>query len=148
MLSCVHVDMTYTLSTLLSVILFLMIRRPPGSTRTDTLFPYTTLFRSDAAARTWSTDHPSWPHERSSPGTYAPRFHPRIPRSDCHHNLLPHRCPHHWGVRSKPKRRESNKYLHPPWPGRYTRIRYDSFPRFLPCSPQPQSRLYLPPPQQ
>src|SRR3546814_19453492 len=26
---------------------FLMIRRPPRSTRTDTLFPYTTLFRSD-----------------------------------------------------------------------------------------------------
>src|SRR3546814_16892379 len=25
---------------------FLMIRRPPISTRTDTLFPYTTLFRS------------------------------------------------------------------------------------------------------
>src|SRR3546814_9113559 len=25
---------------------FLMIRRPPKSTRTDTLFPYTTLFRS------------------------------------------------------------------------------------------------------
>src|SRR3546814_15567595 len=25
---------------------FLMIRRPPGSTRTDTLLPYTTLFRS------------------------------------------------------------------------------------------------------
>src|SRR3546814_15277693 len=37
---------------LLSIILisllffFLMIRRPPRSTRTDTLFPYTTLFRS------------------------------------------------------------------------------------------------------
>src|SRR3546814_1660330 len=28
---------------------FLMIRRPPRSTRTDTLFPYTTLFRSDDA---------------------------------------------------------------------------------------------------
>src|SRR3546814_16787719 len=27
--------------------LFLMILRPPRSTRTDTLFPYTTLFRSD-----------------------------------------------------------------------------------------------------
>src|SRR3546814_17296072 len=27
---------------------FLMIRRPPSSTRTDTLFPYTTLFRSAA----------------------------------------------------------------------------------------------------
>src|SRR3546814_4011978 len=28
------------------VVFFLMIRRPPRSTRTDTLFPYTTLFRS------------------------------------------------------------------------------------------------------
>src|SRR3546814_7479952 len=28
------------------LIIFLMIRRPPRSTRTDTLFPYTTLFRS------------------------------------------------------------------------------------------------------
>src|SRR3546814_19644993 len=30
----------------LSFLFFLMIRRPPRSTRTDTLFPYTTLFRS------------------------------------------------------------------------------------------------------
>src|SRR3546814_11604963 len=29
---------------------FLMIRRPPRSTRTDTLFPYTTLFRSKGFA--------------------------------------------------------------------------------------------------
>src|SRR3546814_3715645 len=29
---------------------FLMIRRPPRSTRTDTLFPYTTLFRSPPGA--------------------------------------------------------------------------------------------------
>src|SRR3546814_13977789 len=29
---------------------FLMIRRPPRSTRTDTLFPYTTLFRSNSLA--------------------------------------------------------------------------------------------------
>src|SRR3546814_12499903 len=29
---------------------FLMIRRPPQSTRTDTLVPYTTLFRSHSAA--------------------------------------------------------------------------------------------------
>src|SRR3546814_2193655 len=35
---CGHV--TYDVS------LFFMIRRPPRSTRTDTLFPYTTLFRS------------------------------------------------------------------------------------------------------
>src|SRR3546814_9496651 len=34
---------------------FLSIRRPPRSTRTDTLFPYTTLFRSafNPAARRW-----------------------------------------------------------------------------------------------
>src|SRR3546814_18043717 len=34
--------------SLVNVIMFffLMIRRPPRSTRTDTLFPYTTLFRS------------------------------------------------------------------------------------------------------
>src|SRR3546814_12673152 len=33
---------------MLLLFFFLMIRRPPRSTRTDTLFPYTTLFRSDA----------------------------------------------------------------------------------------------------
>src|SRR3546814_805399 len=33
---------------------FLMIRRPPRSTRTDTLFPYTTLFRSDY--QVWKID--------------------------------------------------------------------------------------------
>src|SRR3546814_1199678 len=30
---------------------FLIIRRPPRPTRTDTLFPYTTLFRSNDGAR-------------------------------------------------------------------------------------------------
>src|SRR3546814_9882890 len=34
-----------------AVFFFLMIRRPPRSTRTDTLFPYTTLFRAADAAR-------------------------------------------------------------------------------------------------
>src|SRR3546814_5468843 len=33
-----------------------MIRRPPRSTRTDTLFPYTTLFRSAAAPTSPSID--------------------------------------------------------------------------------------------
>src|SRR3546814_4549712 len=32
------------------LLFFLMIRRPPRSTRTDTLFPYTTLFRSQSSA--------------------------------------------------------------------------------------------------
>src|SRR3546814_5938271 len=30
-----------------------MIRRPPRSTRTDTLLPYTTLFRSTGTAKAW-----------------------------------------------------------------------------------------------
>src|SRR3546814_5224224 len=34
-----------------------MIRRPPRSTRTDTLFPYTTLFRSDVHAHQLVTEH-------------------------------------------------------------------------------------------
>src|SRR3546814_6517855 len=34
-----------------SLFFFVMIRRPPRSTRTDTLFPYTTLFRSDRQHR-------------------------------------------------------------------------------------------------
>src|SRR3546814_10200075 len=40
-----------------------MIRRPPRSTRTDTLFPYTTLFRSGAARR-----HPARADERGDYG--------------------------------------------------------------------------------
>src|SRR3546814_19259339 len=36
------------MSVVLSSLFFLVIRRPPRSTRTDTLFPYTTLFRSNA----------------------------------------------------------------------------------------------------
>src|SRR3546814_16745241 len=31
------------------IVVFLMLRRPSRSTRTDTLFPYTTLFRADTA---------------------------------------------------------------------------------------------------
>src|SRR3546814_15009536 len=38
-----------------------MIRRPPRSTRTDTLFPYTTLFR----ARKYQ-DHHRYQHEEAS----------------------------------------------------------------------------------
>src|SRR3546814_20256359 len=37
-----------------SSLFFLMIRRPPRSTRTDTLFPYTTLFRSEQARARWT----------------------------------------------------------------------------------------------
>src|SRR3546814_1412470 len=40
----------YLHSLSLLIFFFLMIRRPPRSTRTDTLFPYTTLFRSPPSA--------------------------------------------------------------------------------------------------
>src|SRR3546814_13813846 len=52
---CVHgsdCELNYVLSLIVIghpfpyFFFFLMIRRPPRSTRTDTLFPYTTLFRS------------------------------------------------------------------------------------------------------
>src|SRR3546814_2213842 len=36
-----------------------MIRRPPRSTRTDTLFPYTTLFRSVVLAAALMADKPA-----------------------------------------------------------------------------------------
>src|SRR3546814_243302 len=56
-----HVVVTcyYLLDHVVSLFfVFLTIRRPPRSTRTDTLFPYTTLFRSLTAgrARNWC-DH-------------------------------------------------------------------------------------------
>src|SRR3546814_19442422 len=55
---CLDILVLYGLSYIISLLhllrpvhyllffFFLMIRRPPRSTRTDTLFPYTTLFRS------------------------------------------------------------------------------------------------------
>src|SRR3546814_20767183 len=41
-----HGDKFDCLGGVYTVFFFLMRRRPPRSTRTDTLFPYTTLFRS------------------------------------------------------------------------------------------------------
>src|SRR3546814_8044257 len=48
-----------------------MIRRPPRSTRTDTLFPYTTLFRSYRAARRTS--------RRRAPRRHGDTHQPRRP---------------------------------------------------------------------
>src|SRR3546814_4979987 len=51
-----------------------MIRRPPRSTRTDTLFPYTTLFRSpdrpESASSPWSTDRYRTWHCDQRPGQW------------------------------------------------------------------------------
>src|SRR3546814_10159555 len=47
----------------------LMIRRPPRSTRTDTLFPYTTLFRSATVSRQSAHRRRSAAQHRGSPST-------------------------------------------------------------------------------
>src|SRR3546814_20832673 len=51
-----------------------MIRRPPRSTRTDTLFPYTTLFRSRDEADRGEGDA----GDRQSPGKLAERQQPGV----------------------------------------------------------------------
>src|SRR3546814_5092404 len=58
-----------------------MIRRPPRSTRTDTLFPYTTLFRSRRSAL-----RPSAGQGGSAPS--APGWHIRRRRSEEHTSEL------------------------------------------------------------
>src|SRR3546814_8083559 len=52
-----------------------MIRRPPRSTRTDTLFPYTTLFRSPRHSRDGS-DSPA-PAPKNHPTAQSPPFSPQ-----------------------------------------------------------------------
>src|SRR3546814_11877624 len=56
---------------------FLMIRRPPRSTRTDTLFPYTTLFRSHGQS-----------HGDTQSGVSRPRRHVGRVRSEEHTSEL------------------------------------------------------------
>src|SRR3546814_21074790 len=66
-----------------------MIRRPPRSTRTDTLFPYTTLFRSAANApvllarfsNTFWRQNPQVsgkPEAHAMPGAFVVISHPRF----------------------------------------------------------------------
>src|SRR3546814_20292246 len=47
---------------------FLMIRRPPRSTRTDTLFPYTTLFRSRLGGASRRRSANSWTMDANAGG--------------------------------------------------------------------------------
>src|SRR3546814_4614011 len=57
----------------------LMILRPPRSTRTDTLFPYTTLFRSDHAR---SGVPPAAPVGRPEGVQHLPAVPPHVLRTD------------------------------------------------------------------
>src|SRR3546814_11875694 len=62
---------------------FLMIRRPPRSTRTDTLFPYTTLFRSCFCILPWR-------RERDIIGKDDGFVRIEGHRRSIHHHRLPH----------------------------------------------------------
>src|SRR3546814_3409070 len=60
-----------------SFFFFLMIRRPPRSTRTDTLFPYTTLFRSGRlhpAPREFADPHDVGAVRLHQPQVFGPAF--------------------------------------------------------------------------
>src|SRR3546814_378994 len=58
-----------------------MIRRPPRSTRTDTLFPYTTLFRSTAGGK--QKDGGKYRQGKAGHGT-SPSFGCHQPTPDAH----------------------------------------------------------------
>src|SRR3546814_20058696 len=70
---------------------FLMIRRPPRSTRTDTLFPYTTLFRSVCSTARFARLG-QWPNsvgrEIGPIRAVQPPFRSRASRDD-HHPVQP-----------------------------------------------------------
>src|SRR3546814_12289033 len=78
---------------------FLKIRRPPRSTRTDTLFPYTTLFRS--------------PPFRRRPQTAGSA--PRAGRAGQHGG----------GDRAQPRRHQDRRLGDRPWPRRRRQRRRD-----------------------
>src|SRR3546814_15176571 len=65
---------------------FLMIRRPPRSTRTDTLFPYTTLFRSRPRKKRPSAASTAWPNHgmMQSSGSRPPASAPAAAKSAAH----------------------------------------------------------------
>src|SRR3546814_16863176 len=68
------------------LVFFLMIRRPPRSTRTDTLFPYTTLFRSHGG-RSRSAASPAGDGADRAGGRWEWRSRPRASDGGLHHRL-------------------------------------------------------------
>src|SRR3546814_1474796 len=82
---------------------FLMIRRPPRSTRTDTLFPYTTLFRSKDARI-----------ERAGAGPFGQRpGEARDPRSEEHTSELQSLMRISYAVFCLKKKQQQQHHYHP-----------------------------------
>src|SRR3546814_1267169 len=87
-----------------------MIRRPPRSTRTDTLLPYTTLFRSDrsdaeSGERRFDREHGvGWRHRRD-PRTW------RVHRSQtCRYRADADRCRRLWATGNPRERSSTGRY--------------------------------------
>src|SRR3546814_19233380 len=102
-------------------VFFLMIRRPPSSTRTDTLFPYTTLFRSRRLRGTAYTNRvgaPGWDEGDASPARPGRSRLPLRSRAD---PLSATRAPPTSGLLQQPATRnqvpQPGVRLRPPWDG-------------------------------
>src|SRR3546814_5506341 len=76
---------------------FLMIRRPPRSTRTDTLFPYTTLFRSGALGQGRRGVRPAGDRAtvRWNPGRQTGALSAGLPDADASRRCFRLPCPLH-----------------------------------------------------
>src|SRR3546814_19127624 len=122
------------------VVFFLTLRRPPRSTRTDTLFPYTTLFRSAGHALA-----PSHVRGWRSCATRCPNLSPSL-RRRC--PTAPRRAPPARRVPKPPAPRRAPR----PSPSRHPRLRFTARPppyhhtTLPPAHPQPPTPPPLPPP--
>src|SRR3546814_16709179 len=79
--------------------LFLMIRRPPRSTRTDTLFPYTTLFRSALLEILHALGNIAHQARKAATTQQQNRHHgayPQMDRAKTTHDSSPKRRPYLW----------------------------------------------------
>src|SRR3546814_16493818 len=114
------------------VCFLLIIRRPPRSTRTDTLFPYTTLFRSRSLERRVDRLSGSGPR---SPAAGQRHGHPALRRRGRRAAAQEHVRP---PARALPARRLGLRQQpeHPPVPARQRR------------NPRQRDRQHRPPPQE
>src|SRR3546814_17446958 len=93
---------------------FLMIRRPPRSTRTDTLFPYTTLFRSENDESKSVSETPPSCGRRSAPAVRrpsAPRARAPALRSEEHTSELQSLMRISYAVFCLKKKKQNNNKL-------------------------------------
>src|SRR3546814_7893336 len=101
------------------VLFFLRIRRPPRSTRTDTLFPYTTLFRSPAqvAQRYSGAQRPESIVPQSRRALVQRRWHAACHRSEEHTSELQSLMRSSYAVfclkkKKKTQNRSTTNYIH------------------------------------